>query len=91
MDRTQVNLVQVTPDNRRRRVWMVAAPREEAVSLVLDAIPEVDRVPVALEIRRSVAAQHAARGPSRVDPIKSKAASVGGLFHCIVRLGCRCY
>jgi hypothetical protein len=40
MDRTQVNLVQVTPDNRRRRVWMVAAPREEAVSLVLDAIPE---------------------------------------------------
>ena len=40
MDRTQVNLVQVTPDNRRRRVWMVAAPREEAVSLVLDAILE---------------------------------------------------
>jgi hypothetical protein len=40
MDRTQVNLVQVTPDDRRRRVWMVAAPREEAVCLVLNAIPE---------------------------------------------------
>ena len=40
MDRTQVNLVQVTPDNCRRRVWMVAAPREEAVSLVLNALPE---------------------------------------------------
>ena len=40
MGRTQVNLVQVTPDNRRRRVWMVAAPREAAVSLVLNAIPE---------------------------------------------------
>jgi hypothetical protein len=36
----QVNLVQVTPDSRRRRVWMVAAPREEAVSLVLNAVPE---------------------------------------------------
>ena len=40
MGRTQVNFVQVTPDDRRRRVWMVAAPREEAVSRVLNAIPE---------------------------------------------------
>jgi hypothetical protein len=40
MARTQVNLVQVTPDSRRRRVWLVAVPCGEAVSLVLDAIPE---------------------------------------------------
>jgi hypothetical protein len=36
----KVNFVQVTPDNRRRRVWMVAAPRQDAVSLVLNVIPE---------------------------------------------------
>lgn len=40
MSQTQVNLVQVTLDSRRRRVWMVAAPRDEAVSIVLNAIPE---------------------------------------------------
>ena len=40
MVQTQVNLVQVTPDSRRRQVWLAAAPRDEAVSLVLDAIPE---------------------------------------------------
>jgi hypothetical protein len=40
MTQTQVNFVQVTPDSRRRQVWLVAAPREEAVSLVLDAVPE---------------------------------------------------
>jgi hypothetical protein len=40
MKQTEVHLVQVTPDSCRRRVWMVAAPREEAVSLVLNAIPE---------------------------------------------------
>jgi hypothetical protein len=40
MANTQVNFVQVTPDNRIRRVWMVAAPREEAVSIVLNAVPE---------------------------------------------------
>ena len=40
MVRTQVNFVQVTPDDRRRRVWMVAGPREEAVSRVLNAIPD---------------------------------------------------
>lgn len=36
----QVNLVQVTPDNRVKRVWLAAAPREEAISLVLDRLPE---------------------------------------------------
>ena len=40
MTETQVNLVQVTPDDRRRRVWLAAAPRDEAVSLVLDTLPE---------------------------------------------------
>jgi hypothetical protein len=40
MGQTQVNFVQVTADDRTRRVWMVAAPREQAVSRVLNAIPE---------------------------------------------------
>jgi hypothetical protein len=40
MTQTQVNLVQVTPDSRKKQVWLVAAPREEAVSLVLDGVPE---------------------------------------------------
>jgi hypothetical protein len=40
MDRAQVNLVQVTPDNRIRRVWMVAAPRDETISVLLNAVPE---------------------------------------------------
>ena len=40
MTQTQVNLVQVTPDSRRRQVWLAAAPREEAISLVLNAVPE---------------------------------------------------
>jgi hypothetical protein len=40
MNRTQVNLVQVTPDDRRKRVWLAAAPPEDAISLVLNAVPE---------------------------------------------------
>jgi hypothetical protein len=40
MARTQVNLVEVTPDNRRKRVWLAAAPPEDAISLVLNAVPE---------------------------------------------------
>jgi hypothetical protein len=40
MDRTQVNLVQVTPDDRRKRVWLAAARPEDAISLVLNAVPE---------------------------------------------------
>jgi hypothetical protein len=40
MARTQVNLVQVTPDDRKTRFWLAAAPREEAVSVVLNAVPE---------------------------------------------------
>jgi hypothetical protein len=40
MGRTQVNFVQVMPDDCRRRVWMVAVPREDAVTHVLNALPE---------------------------------------------------
>lgn len=35
-----IQLVQVTPDDRVRQVWFAAAPRDEAVTLVLDAVPE---------------------------------------------------
>jgi hypothetical protein len=35
-----VHLVQVTPDDRVRQVWFAAAPRDGAVTLVLDAVPE---------------------------------------------------
>jgi hypothetical protein len=40
MARTQVNLVQVTPDDRRKQVWLAAARPEDAISLILNAIPE---------------------------------------------------
>jgi hypothetical protein len=40
MAQTQINLVQVTPDNGKRRVWLAAAPPEEAVARVLDRVPE---------------------------------------------------
>jgi hypothetical protein len=35
-----VYLVRVITDDREHQIWAVAAPREEAVDLVLDAIPE---------------------------------------------------
>jgi len=35
-----IQLVQVTPDDRVRQVWLAAAPRDEALTLVLDAVPE---------------------------------------------------
>jgi hypothetical protein len=35
-----VHLVRVTTDNREHRLWVAAASPEEAVGLVLDAIPE---------------------------------------------------
>jgi hypothetical protein len=42
-----VYLVRVITDDREHQVWAVAAPREEAVDLVLDVTPEgwVGRVP----------------------------------------------
>jgi len=33
-------LVRVTTDDRERQLWVAAASREEAVTLVLDAFPE---------------------------------------------------
>jgi hypothetical protein len=33
-------LVRVPPDSGRRQAWLSAAPPDEAVSLVLDAVPE---------------------------------------------------
>jgi hypothetical protein len=35
-----IHLVLVTTDDRERQLWVAAAPREEAVTLVLDAVPE---------------------------------------------------
>jgi hypothetical protein len=35
-----VYLVQVITDDREHQIWAVAAPSEEAVDLVLEAIPE---------------------------------------------------
>jgi hypothetical protein len=35
-----IQLVQVTSDDRVRQVWLAAAPRYEALTLVLDAVPE---------------------------------------------------
>ena len=35
-----VYLVQVITDDREHQIWAVAAPPEEAVDLVLEAIPE---------------------------------------------------
>jgi hypothetical protein len=35
-----VYLVRVITDDREHQIWAVAAPREAAVDLVLDAVPE---------------------------------------------------
>jgi hypothetical protein len=35
-----VHLVQVTTDDREHQVWVAACPREEAINLILNAIPE---------------------------------------------------
>lgn len=35
-----VYLVRVITDDRKHQIWAVAAPREEAVDLVLDAVAE---------------------------------------------------
>ncbi|MDA9398653.1 hypothetical protein XH79_07630 [Bradyrhizobium sp. CCBAU 45389] len=37
---SDVHLVRVTTDDRKHQIWVAAAPRAEAVNLVLDAIPE---------------------------------------------------
>ena len=36
----EAHLVRVTTDDRDRRVWVAAMPRTEAVTAVLNAIPE---------------------------------------------------
>jgi hypothetical protein len=35
-----IHLVLVTADDREKQLWVAAAPREEAVTLVLGAVPE---------------------------------------------------
>jgi hypothetical protein len=40
MTEMQVHLVRVTTDDREHQLWVVAAPREEALDKVLNAIPE---------------------------------------------------
>ena len=37
---TNLHLVRVTTDDREHQLWVAAAPREEAVTQVLNAIPE---------------------------------------------------
>ncbi|MGY8637048.1 hypothetical protein RAD15_31720 [Bradyrhizobium sp. 14AA] len=39
-DNSDVHLVRVTTDDRKHQIWVAATPREEAVSQVLNAIPE---------------------------------------------------
>jgi hypothetical protein len=36
----QAHLVRVTTDDRDRRIWIAATPRSEAVTAVLNAVPE---------------------------------------------------
>jgi len=36
----EAHLVRVTTDDRDRRIWVAATPRAEAVTAVLNAIPE---------------------------------------------------
>jgi len=35
-----IHLVRVTTDDRVHQLWVAATPREEAVAMVLDAVPE---------------------------------------------------
>ncbi|MCP3397777.1 MULTISPECIES: hypothetical protein [unclassified Bradyrhizobium] len=37
---SEIHLVRVTTDDREHKLWVVAAPRDEAVEAVLDIIPE---------------------------------------------------
>ncbi len=37
---TSLHLVRVTTDDREHQVWLAATPRKEAVTQVLNAIPE---------------------------------------------------
>ena len=40
MGETDVHLVRVTTDDREHQLWVAAVPREEAVTKVLNAVPE---------------------------------------------------
>jgi hypothetical protein len=40
MAQMQVHLVRITTDDKEHQLWVVAAPREEALDKVLNAIPE---------------------------------------------------
>jgi len=35
-----IHLVKVTTDDREHQLWVIAAPRDEAITRVLNAIPE---------------------------------------------------
>ena len=37
---SDIHLVRVTTDDREHQLWVVAAPRDEAVTWVLNAVPE---------------------------------------------------
>src|SRR5262245_5427851 len=37
---TDIHLVRVTTDDREHQLWVVAAPRDEAITRVLSAVPE---------------------------------------------------
>ena len=66
-----VHLVRVTTDERENQLWAAATPREQAVRLVLNAIPE----------GRTIAAAQKQRLPYR-DPAYAvtKLLHIGGLY-----------
>ena len=37
---TDIQLVRVTTDDRERQLWVAATPRDEAVTQILNAVPE---------------------------------------------------
>jgi hypothetical protein len=67
MDRDDIHLVRVTTDEREHQLWAAATAREEAVTRVLDVVPEgwTARLLDTAEALRENAPSNIARGNVR--------------------------